>query len=86
MITRDEALRIAATEILIQGIGTGTDGARLSSPPFKGPFYMSGRPRPELSWVVTIAQPITGLRSTDVVYVSAETGEITYVGSSNNEG
>jgi hypothetical protein len=86
VITREDALRIGATEIVARGLGSGARDAVLLS-------EMSGRiPAVYVlsdfgdCWIVYAERPMKGLFSSEIVVLSSETGAVLYSGSANDEG
>lgn len=86
MISREEALSIAAAEIITRRLGTGAREALLAHERSgRLPLLYNG---PNLAdcWIVYAERPLVGLRSSSVVLVSRESGAVLYAGSASDEG
>jgi hypothetical protein len=87
MITREDALRIGRTEILARGLGTGAREALLVDEIAWSLPRIYGAPDLETYWIVYADHaPLGVLRSSDVVLVARDTGQVMYAGSANDEG
>ncbi len=86
MIDRQQAHHIASREITNRGLGTGVSS--LYAPGELVPRAPNLYYGPDLNaaWVAYVERPLLGLRSSTIVVISSETGEVLYAGSANDEG
>ena len=85
MISREGAIRIGSAEIVARGLGTGARGAFLIKEITAPHPRLYNGPNLAECWIVYVEQPVPGLRSSEVVLVSRQTGEIMYAASANDE-